>query len=306
MSMSDPPTPLERAAAERRHSGIVRRGGRLRRRRRFLASSGAALASAGLAVGILFALPGGRQTKVNVISPPTTSAPNRSVPASTSQTTVTTTPPTTALPISQATTQLNIYLDSEAARETAAAQAAGQSWYGYLHTPPVADAGGLVAVAAFSYDPNAKPLQVLGYANGKWSLLAALPTPPDQGFVTPSGAAMNSFWLPDFSGPSIQVADVTGDGRPDFLIPLNAADNLPGAVVSQEGAGASARWRYVPLRQGSSVSPFYVLARSPEFRGSTLVSTYDNCTPSCAQGTNYTITWTYERNSGVFWAPNPP
>jgi hypothetical protein len=31
----------------------------------------------------------------------------------------------------------------------------------------------------------------------------------------------------------IASADVTGDSRPDFLIFLSAADNIPGAVVSE-------------------------------------------------------------------------
>jgi hypothetical protein len=38
---------------------------------------------------------------------------------------------------------------------------------------------------------------------------------------------------------SATETDVTGDGRPDFLIKLEGADNTPGVVVSQYGG----RWR---------------------------------------------------------------
>jgi hypothetical protein len=224
----------------------------------------------------------------------------------TTTTTTISTPPDTSVSIGVAITQLDAYIGSEARREEAAARAVRQTWNGYLYTPPVNADGDLVAVVAFSYDPNAKPLQVLGYAHDQWNLLIALSPPPGQGDVTPSGAAMNSYWLADFNRAAISVGDVTGAGRPAFLIPLDGADNVPGALVSQAGATAAAPWRWVPFTEGSSTTPFYVVTRSPAINGSTLVSTYDNCTPDCAGGTNYTIRWIFEPDTGGFWAPSPP
>lgn len=205
----------------------------------------------------------------------------------------------------EATAQLNALLASQATKEAGAARAAGQTWNGYLHTPPVADGGGLVAVVAFSYDPGLKPLRVLAFRDDHWSVTVALPPVPGQGFVTPQGAVMNSFWLANFPGATISVADVTKDGRPDFLIPLNAADNVPGAVVSQDGAPAIAGWRYVPYTPGSSSTQQYVFARDARFQGNTLSTTFNNCNPDCADGTTSTVTWAYQNESGTFRATNP-
>ncbi len=313
MSMTHPPTPQEQEAAARRYEETVRRGTHLIRRRRIAAASGAAIATVGLAIGLLVALPGGKTTKVNIESTslppaPTTSAtttPATTTPATT--TAPTTAPPTTAVSMSEATTQLDAFVIAIAAREKAAAQAAGVPWNGYMHTPPVVGGCcGLVSIVAFSYDPHATPLQVLRYSDGQWGPLAFLPPPPGQGYAATAGA-MNSYWLPTFPEAAISVKDVTGDGRPDFMIPLNAADNLPVAVVSQDGASGSVPWRWVPFAQGSSPTLFYVLPRwSPQIGGSALTSVYNNCVPSCAQGTNYPITWTYQRSAGRFWAPSPP
>lgn len=312
MSMSDLPTPEEKAAAARRYGEAVQRGQRIRRRRRILAGSGAGAAVVALVVALSLTLPPGKQaTKVKVISPTPTP---RTIPPPTSQRTgplTTATSPSSATSptteaLGRATTELNSYLTTEAARDQAAAQSAGVPWNGYLHTTPVADAGGLVAVAAFSYEPNAKPLWVLGYTNGQWQILATLSTPPGYPASVPPGAAMNSNWLTNVPGTAIAEADVTGDRRPDFLIPLTGADNIPGAVVSQDDVPGGTSWRYIPYTQGTSSTESYEFARSPQFQGNSLVTTYDNCSPNCAQGTNYTVTWTYKRNTGHFWAPNPP
>lgn len=216
---------------------------------------------------------------------------------------------TTASPTkvtASASSELNSYVSAEAARDEATERAVGQPWRGYLYTSPVSDGGTLVAVAAFSYDPTSKPVQVLGYTGGQWATLAVLPLPPgDAGNPNiPASAAMSPYWLADFSDAAISVADVTGDGRPDFLVPINAADNVPGAVISQDSAQGGT-WRYVPFEYQGVSTKFYELGRSPEFRGDVLVSTYDNCQPNCAQGATTTVTWSYERSLGLFSAPIP-
>lgn len=296
------------AGLERIRSGYRRR----RTIRQVTTATIAALALSGIGLAVANTLPGGGQS-VRVIGRPTpsTTSPTSTATTAPSTTTATTTPsasttsPST-VPLSEASAQLDAYLSAEASGDAAAAKAAGQPWNGYLHTPPVNDAGSLIAVAAFSYDPSAKPVQVISYSNGQWVQSAALPAPVGSAAYVPGGAAMNAYWLAYFPGSAISVADVTRDGRPDFLIPLNAADNVPGVVVSQDGALGASGWRYVPYTEGSSTAKFYTFARDAQFRGNTLVTTYDNCKPNCAQGSNYTITWTYERTAGVFWAPSPP
>ncbi len=103
-------------------------------------------------------------------------------------------------------------------------------------------------------------------------------------------------------GTAISVADPTGDGRPDFLIPESTADNIPGAVLSEDGP--TGQWRFIPFTGPFPTST--TVGKNPQFRGEALISTYDDCTPDCARGTSYTVTWTYEPNSGSFWAPDPP
>ncbi|HUE58310.1 MAG TPA: hypothetical protein VMO88_01880, partial [Acidimicrobiales bacterium] len=213
-------------------------------------------------------------------------------------------PDTAPVSSSKVSSELNALIGTEAARDADSARATGQPWNGYLSTNPVSDNGMLVAVAAFSFDPAGKPLQILGYSNGTWTLLASLSSPPDDPSNTIHGATPSS-WLSSVPGAAIEVSDVTGDGRPDFLIPINAADNVPGSVLSQDGGSTSAPWRYVPFVLGSSGTPIYELGLSPELRGNAVVSTYDNC-PTCAQRTNYSIIWTYDRGTGTFRAPNPP
>jgi hypothetical protein len=108
----------------------------------------------------------------------------------------------------------------------------------------------------------------------------------------------------DFApGLPVQVADVTADSRPDFLIRLVAGDNQPGVVVSDDGGS----WRLVPIAPPNGAagqaqpSDVYV-ARDPTFSGARLVSTSNDCLPDCASGHLTTLTWTYERPGGYFRA----
>lgn len=275
---------------------------RRRRLHRRAATAGAAVGVAGAAVAFAMVLNSGAQTRaIRVMTPTNSTLPARTVPTSPSGTTASTTP--TAGSLSGATADLNAFVASRAAEEANAARAAGQTWYGYLHTPPVSDGGALVAVVAYSYDSDAKPLQVLTFTDGHWTQTAALPPAPGQGFVTPQGAVMNSSWLAYFPEAAISVADVTKDGRPDFLIPLNAADNVPGAVVSQDSADRATGWRYVPYTQGTSSTQQYIFARNARFQGNLLLTTTNDCNPNCAQGTTSTITWAYQDRVGLFSAP---
>jgi hypothetical protein len=195
------------------------------------------------------------------------------------------------------TSALDEYVAAQArvAAESAAAAKVGQSSpFVSVHSGPVKDGAATVAVAAFSYSATGHPVQILSYATGRWSTVARLG--PDVG--PPVQPSADVFYLAP--GAPVSVADLTGDGRPDFLIMVQAADNTPGIIVSQDGG----TWRYIP-----NSGPFptsYILARNPQFRGRKLISDYDNCVPDCATGHNFKIVWSYKRSSGDFWAPNPP
>lgn len=232
------------------------------------------------------------------------------VPASKSHT-VTTAPalrtvppataPTTTVPPVTITTAIVAALDAlvaeQASAASSAAASAGQTSPPVsVHSTPVDDQGTIVAVAAFSYSATGKPVEVLSYGGGRWSIAAAIGAdlgPPSQ----PLG---NTHLLALDTGLPVSVADVTGDGRPDFLIPLQAASTTPGVVVSEDGGP----WRFVP-----NTGPFPtsdVVSGNPQFQGGRLVSTYDNCDPDCASGHDEAITWTYRPSKGAFWAPDPP
>ena len=157
---------------------------------------------------------------------------------------------------------------------------------GLPHT--VADAGPapsgatLVAVVARQLSPTDRVVEVLTWSGASWAPTATLTLP------TPPYSLAN---LP------VQVADVTGDGRPDFLVRVDAADNQPGVVVSGDGG----TWRLVPLAAAATANGEEVYAgRDPAFQGGHLTTQYDNCTPDCAQGTTTTVTWAYDRAAGRF------
>ena len=159
-----------------------------------------------------------------------------------------------------------------------------------VHSVPVSDGPTLIALAAFSYAPAGRPLEILAWRDDRWSVMASL-DPPD----SPSSGG-KLLLLP---GAMVEAADVTGDGRPDFLVHLLGGDTTFGAVVSSDGGA----WRYIPLRGPYPTDS--VLGRDPRFRDNSLVSDFNDCTPSCAGGHVSEVGWTYQASVGQFWAPNP-
>lgn len=224
----------------------------------------------------------------SVSKPPAPSTTSTRLPAGT------TAPTTATSSVLQTSARLAAFVAAEAATDSAAAKSAQSNPYALVHSNPVADRGRLVAVVASSYDPGGHPVQVLGYADGFWSPLARLAAPSGQpGANVPPGVL---YLLPD---SPISVGDVTGDGQPDFLVLLQAADNTPGFVVTQDGGS----WHYAAF--GGANGTAEVVGRNPQIEGSSLVSQYDNCTPDCAQGQNSTQVWTYQQPSGPFTTPSP-
>jgi len=188
-----------------------------------------------------------------------------------------TTSPTTTAPTSAPTTGVT---DDPAA-----------SLVAYLRTVPgvvtqtgvvtEGGAGDPMAVVATELSPQARSVLVLNDVDG-WVAAASL--------VLPSP---NYTILRD---TPIEVADVTGDGHFDFLVAVDAADAHPAVVISDDGGA----WRLLTERAGS-----VYFGRDPHFVNGRMISVTNDCNPTCAEGTNTTVTWTYDRPLGVF-TPSAP
>jgi len=127
---------------------------------------------------------------------------------------------------------------------------------------PVTDGGAIIAVAARQLSATGREVDVLSWSGAAWATTAALPLTYPYYTLAPD--------LP------VQVADVTGDGRPDFLVRVAAGDNEPGVVVSADGGA----WRLVPLAISGPPSPGDVYAgRDPSFVEGHLVTRQNDCTP---------------------------
>ena len=198
---------------------------------------------------------------------------------------------------------LNAYVSSESAREAQAAKLdPSQDTFG---DPNVAEVsapfpydGGYVAVAAFGFDPSGQPVQVLSYAGGSWTVVAALAPPVDPGTIVRSDSL--NLWGSSDDTADISVGYATGSA-PDFLIPFAGSGCGRGPVVSD----ASGTWQYLPFVYGGQTPTTEVLGGNPRFDGGTLVS--DNaCAASVPQDQRVTSTWTYDPSSGDFTATEQP
>ena len=199
--------------------------------------------------------------------------------------------PAGASTIVQAAAALDTFVAAQSAEENRAAVAAHQPTpFMSAHSSPVADGNTIVALLAFSFDPGAQPVKVLTFAHGRWTITASLPQPLD-----PGTSASNHDRLA-LDASTVPSADVTGDGRPDFLILLAAADTSSGAVVTQDGPSGS--WRYVAFSEAAQATD--VIGRNPMFQGDRLVSEQDNCVPDCARGKITVLDWSYNKASAAF------
>ncbi|HET9731341.1 MAG TPA: hypothetical protein VFP54_01590 [Acidimicrobiales bacterium] len=210
---------------------------------------------------------------------------------STTTTTVAATTTTTTIRSSPAVA-LDQFVAAEAARWSVGPKPAGwRTGFVSVHSDPVADEHTTVAVAAFSYTPEDLPVQILTYGDAGWSVTASLP--PPHGLGSTGGLFLAA------DGP-VTVGDVTGDGRPDFLLDVSAAGDTPGVVVSQDPNG----WRYVPNAGPYPASD--VVNGQPRLLDGHLVSDFNDCSPNCAVGHLATMVWSYQAATGVFTAPSPP
>jgi hypothetical protein len=178
----------------------------------------------------------------------------------------------------------------ESAKEAAAARGSPQAAYDPSiseHSAPVEEGGGFVAVAAFGFDPQGHPVQVLSYSNGRWAPVKGLPPPRDPGTLDHP----DSLYLV-YDSTTVLVGHVT-EGLPDFLIPFAGAGCGKGPIVSRVGGS----WRYIPF-----TGPFpttEVLGGNPQFVGRTLVS--DNaCAAIVPRAQRRSWTWKYDPATGDF------
>jgi hypothetical protein len=146
---------------------------------------------------------------------------------------------------------------------------------------PVPVGSTIIALAARQLSPTDREVDVLSWSGTTWAATATLGLPYP--------------WY-SLARLPIQVGDVTGDGRADFLVRVDAADNQPGVVVSDDGGP----WRLVPLAISGTPAGDVYAGRDPSFEGGHLVTRYDDCVPDCAQGTTTTVTWAYDQATGRF------
>jgi hypothetical protein len=255
--------------------------------------------------GVVLAVAYGPRSSTNGGSYPPARQP--SAPSTTTRPLSTTTTPratstTAASALARASASLESYVSAENARETAAGAGSSQAVWGtnvYESSPPVEQAGGYVAVAAFAFDPAGDPVQVLSYRNGTWSQVTALPPPNDPGAVDHPDA------LDLISEETPVVVGHATDGQSDFLIPFAGAGCGRGPIIADEGGA----WRYISFAGPSPTTE--VLGGNPQFEGSTLISDND-CAASVPVAQRYSWTWTYDPSSGDFvgtghpgWPPTP-
>jgi hypothetical protein len=98
-----------------------------------------------------------------------------------------------------------------------------------------------LALAAFSYDPNSLNVKVMAYQQGAWAIVAQLARPSD----LPAAVDPSFPWMVTASySPGVTVGDVTDNQTPTFMIPLDFADNIPGAFVIQTSTSSISSWQY--------------------------------------------------------------
>jgi len=244
--------------------------------------------------------------RVFVTTPVSTSTSlGRPTTATTYTTTSSTVPSSDSLAV--ISSQLDAYVAADEARESAAGNGSPANIWGSPviseHSPPVSEGDTYFAVAAFSFDQAGQPVQVLSYANRKWSRVAALAPPTSPGTIYHADA----LYLPE--NTPIAVAEVTQDSRPDFLIQFAGAGCFRAALVSQTGTRSG--WRYVPFTGPFPTSD--VLGGNPQFAvNNTIVSDNDCQATPMPTGQRHTWTWTYHPSSGnlvgvqkLGWPANP-
>jgi len=207
-------------------------------------------------------------------------------------------PPSSTTPtqgtLAQATIALDSYVAAEQSKEATAGNNSPANVWGTVineHSAPVRVDNTIIAVTAYSFDPQGHPVQVLSYADGRWALAQALPAPIEQGTIYHADA-MNLF----SQTTPIAVIDMKGDTAPGFLILLAGGGCSSGAVVTNAAPGES--WRYVPFVGPLPTSD--VIGGDPQVAGHAIVSDNDCTATITPPSQRFTWTWTYDPASGHF------
>jgi hypothetical protein len=198
-----------------------------------------------------------------------------------------------------ATISLNTYVEATLSRQEAAATAAGPSvavWPSdvAVDSSPVLVGDRYLAVVAYGFDPTGHPVQVVGFTDGKWSVVAELP-PPDEGGTASPAQAESLLLSPSVAsgiGNDVQPAHITGRTW-DFYVPLGGGGCDRGPVLSNE----SGSWRYIPFTGDFPTS--YLMGGYPRFEGTQLVTDND-CAAGIPPAQRLTYFWSYDRSSGSF------
>jgi hypothetical protein len=285
MNHEDRLAELLRADAEGFQPGdgrdAIRRRVRARRRTRTVRRAAIPLIAAAVAIAVAIpALSAGSSHRITTVNMPR--------PAAGVVTTTVPSNPTTTLPLNPTTTL---------ARPLATVATARKALSDYLaahpeaisHSDVVPEGGTFIAVVGLEPNRQQRSIVVLDLGSGAAATLADLPLP---------------YPYFDFTaGTTVAIGDVTGDGRPEFLVLLDAADAVPGVIVSNDGGN----WRLLSAAPASGAVPAsdsVYFGRAPRFSSSRLQTTVNDCKPYCAAGHTTTVTWLYDRSSG-YLRPGP-
>jgi hypothetical protein len=140
------------------------------------------------------------------------------------------------------------------------------------------------AVVGLEPTPQDRRVVVAVYAGGRW--------------VEDASLALPAPWFSFATGEArVETGDLTGDGDPDYLLPM-AAQGPTGVVVARLPSG----WAVVPAQRGLGPATPY-LGLDPHIVGDVVVSGYRTCEPSCADGPTLEIEWVFE--DGILVSPAP-
>ena len=208
--------------------------------------------------------------------------------------------------LAQATIALDSYVAAEQSKEVMAGNNSPANVWGAViseRSAPEAVGNSIVAVTAYSFDPQGHPVQVLAYSGGQWVLVQALPAPIEPGTLYHADAMdLLSQTTP------ITLTEMTGEPVPGFFIQLAGGGCFRAAVVTNAGPGES--WHYVPFVGPLPTSE--VVGGNPQVTENSIVSDNDCTATTTPPSQRFTWMWTYDPASGDFsglqlagWPPDP-
>ncbi len=266
---------------------------RSRNARRRLAAASASVVALGTAA-VVWAVDPGSSTPRGaqiVVAPTAGPAPTAPVTPTTTRATHTTSVPLVPIPSAQPVAPVD--LDDEPAGGTSGPTDPITGRRVTLPTtltaielqsePPVVVVDG-IGVRIEIPDPHAptgRTIRVLDQVGGGAFAVVGLPDGPPE--------------FPDVLTDGVPAADLTGDGRPDYLLPFGVAAGGPVAVVLTDHGGTWHLAEFRTLDGGTGVLTGLLPRVGADGR---LEILHRSCDPNCAEGTAEWRPWVYE--DGVF------